>query len=168
MSEKQQARSVLVHCSDGWDRTSQVSALAQVLLDPFFRTVQGLCVLIDKDFVQFGHRFRSRSNYCNAGSSLDEDEAMEVASPTGGAPSNDTPSSIALSPRGPPPSYAKSKERSKGVSSDSDNSGIFLLFCDSLHQLVELYPHYFEYSSSFLVFLLDCYHGGYFGTFIND
>jgi len=25
---------VLVHCSDGWDRTSQLSALAQLLLDP--------------------------------------------------------------------------------------------------------------------------------------
>lgn len=27
----------LVHCSDGWDRTSQVCALAQLLLDPYFR-----------------------------------------------------------------------------------------------------------------------------------
>jgi len=28
---------VLVHCSDGWDRTSQLCALAQILLDPFYR-----------------------------------------------------------------------------------------------------------------------------------
>lgn len=27
----------LVHCSDGWDRTSQVCALAQLLLDPYYR-----------------------------------------------------------------------------------------------------------------------------------
>ena len=25
---------VLVHCSDGWDRTSQLSSLSQLLLDP--------------------------------------------------------------------------------------------------------------------------------------
>ncbi len=30
-------RSVLVHCSDGWDRTSQISSLAQLLIDPYFR-----------------------------------------------------------------------------------------------------------------------------------
>jgi myotubularin-related protein 1/2 len=28
---------VLVHCSHGWDRTSQVAALAQIFLDPFYR-----------------------------------------------------------------------------------------------------------------------------------
>ena len=28
---------VLVHCSHGWDRTSQVVAIAQVMLDPFYR-----------------------------------------------------------------------------------------------------------------------------------
>jgi hypothetical protein len=32
---------VLVHCSDGWDRTSQVCALAQLLLEPYYRTIEG-------------------------------------------------------------------------------------------------------------------------------
>ena len=34
----------LVHCSDGWDRTSQLTSLAQLLLDPFYRTITGLQV----------------------------------------------------------------------------------------------------------------------------
>ena len=30
--------SVLVHCSDGWDRTSQLTSLAMLLLDPYYRS----------------------------------------------------------------------------------------------------------------------------------
>jgi myotubularin-related protein 1/2 len=33
------ATSVLVHCSDGWDRTAQLCAIAQLILDPFFRAL---------------------------------------------------------------------------------------------------------------------------------
>lgn len=35
--------SVLIHCSDGWDRTSQLSSLAQLCLDPYYRYVFHLC-----------------------------------------------------------------------------------------------------------------------------
>lgn len=38
--------SVLVHCSDGWDRTAQVCSVASVLLDPYYRTLRGLMVRI--------------------------------------------------------------------------------------------------------------------------
>lgn len=33
-------RPVLVHCSDGWDRTPQIVASAQLCLDPYYRTVE--------------------------------------------------------------------------------------------------------------------------------
>jgi len=46
---------VLVHCSDGWDRTAQMSSLAQQLIDPYFRTIEGFLVLIDKEWISFGH-----------------------------------------------------------------------------------------------------------------
>ena len=54
---------VLIHCSDGWDRTSQLSALAQLCLDPYYRTLEGFMVLIEKDFVSFGHMFNYRSGF---------------------------------------------------------------------------------------------------------
>lgn len=36
--------SVLVHCSDGWDRTSQVCSLGSLLLEPYYRTMEGFMV----------------------------------------------------------------------------------------------------------------------------
>ncbi|KDE08774.1 hypothetical protein MVLG_00881 [Microbotryum lychnidis-dioicae p1A1 Lamole] len=54
---------VLVHCSDGWDRTSQLSALPQLCLDPYYRTAAGLAVLIEKDWLSYGHRFTDRTGF---------------------------------------------------------------------------------------------------------
>lgn len=60
------AVSVLVHCSDGWDRTSQLCSLAQVLLDPYYRTLQGFITLIEKDWLSMGHKFGDRcGNHIN-------------------------------------------------------------------------------------------------------
>ncbi len=33
-------RPVLVHCSDGWDRTPQLVALTELMLDSFYRTTK--------------------------------------------------------------------------------------------------------------------------------
>ncbi|XP_031168939.1 myotubularin-related protein 7b isoform X3 [Sander lucioperca] len=52
--------SVLVHCSDGWDRTAQACSVASILLDPYYRTIKGLMVLIERDWVCFGHKFSHR------------------------------------------------------------------------------------------------------------
>ncbi|KAM9313822.1 myotubularin-related protein 7b isoform 5-T5 [Pholidichthys leucotaenia] len=52
--------SVLVHCSDGWDRTAQACSVASLLLDPYYRTIRGLMVLIERDWVSFGHKFSHR------------------------------------------------------------------------------------------------------------
>lgn len=45
--------SCVVHCSDGWDRTPQLTALAQLMLDPYYRTMTGFAVLVEKVAVSF-------------------------------------------------------------------------------------------------------------------
>jgi protein tyrosine phosphatase len=56
---------VLVHCTDGWDRTAQLCALAQLLLEGRFRTIRGFQALIEKDWLSFGHMFARRMGHHN-------------------------------------------------------------------------------------------------------
>ncbi|KAM8952874.1 phosphatidylinositol-3,5-bisphosphate 3-phosphatase MTMR8 [Pelodytes ibericus] len=60
---KNENASVLVHCSDGWDRTAQVCSLASILLDPFYRTIKGFMVLIEKEWISLGHKFSQRCGH---------------------------------------------------------------------------------------------------------
>lgn len=54
---------VLVHCSDGWDRTAQTCSLASLFLDSYYRTLQGFQALIEKEWLSFGHKFTDRCGH---------------------------------------------------------------------------------------------------------
>ena len=71
----QEGRTVIVHCSDGWDRTSQVcsglfllstisyfSSGAALMLNPRYRTFEGFLSLIQKDWLSMGHKCADRLN----------------------------------------------------------------------------------------------------------
>jgi len=70
--------SVLVHCSDGWDRTAQICALAELLLDPYYRTIEGFEVLIEKEWISFGHKFLDRVGHLAPKSKNPSDEVSPV------------------------------------------------------------------------------------------
>ncbi|XP_069070705.1 myotubularin-related protein 3 isoform X3 [Pleurodeles waltl] len=65
-------RPVLVHCSDGWDRTPQITALSKLLLDPYYRTIEGFQVLVEMEWLDFGHKFADRCGHGETSDDLNE------------------------------------------------------------------------------------------------
>uniref|UniRef100_A0A0N5B465 phosphatidylinositol-3,5-bisphosphate 3-phosphatase n=1 Tax=Strongyloides papillosus TaxID=174720 RepID=A0A0N5B465_STREA len=56
-------KTVLVHCSDGWDRTAQITSIAMLMMDPYYRTINGFAILIEKEWCSFGHKFSHRCGH---------------------------------------------------------------------------------------------------------
>uniref|UniRef100_A0A0K2U3Q5 Lateral signaling target protein 2 homolog n=1 Tax=Lepeophtheirus salmonis TaxID=72036 RepID=A0A0K2U3Q5_LEPSM len=71
-----EGRPVIVHCSDGWDRTPQIVSLSQLLLDPYYRTCDGFRVLVEKEWLDFGHKMADRCGL--AGCSSDPNERSPI------------------------------------------------------------------------------------------
>ena len=69
---------VLVHCSHGWDRTAQVCAIAQLLLDPYYRTFEGFKVLIEKEWNSFGHAFQMRCGHSQDKVTRQDDQISQI------------------------------------------------------------------------------------------
>ncbi|NWW86503.1 MTMR9 protein, partial [Rhynochetos jubatus] len=65
----QEEASVLVHGAEGTDTTLLVTALAQVILDPSCRTLEGFQGLLEREWIEAGHPFHlrcARSAYSHA------------------------------------------------------------------------------------------------------
>jgi len=172
---------VLIHCSDGWDRTSQLSALAQIMLDPYYRTLEGFIVLVEKDWLSFGHMFRLRSGHLNhedwftvqkdafAGSKIQpgendgrNDAFQNVLS---GAkrffnPNKDDADLDAIS------ETASGKVVDDEATTPKMVSPVFHQFLDCTYQLVRQNPNRFEFNERFLRRLLYHLYSCQYGTFL--
>ncbi|KAJ8551451.1 hypothetical protein K7X08_021466 [Anisodus acutangulus] len=147
-----ESASVLVHCSDGWDRTTQLVSLASLLLDPYYRTIKGFQALVEKDWLAFGHPFSDRLG-------------MPTISGTFELSRQASTGSLPLSPMRQG-SGSSSSQVQNTSHAQNQNSPIFLQWVDCVSQLLRMYPFAFEFSSAFLVDLLDCMLSCRFGNFL--
>ena len=121
---------VLVHCSDGWDRTAQLVSLAQICLASRYRTIEGLIALIEREWLQAGHQFEKR---LARKAPLDTLISGQVAALT------------------------KVLDKFTGSNGDDQITNpqdefcpIFPQFLDCLLQLMRVYPQAFEYNRCLL------------------
>lgn len=152
---------VLVHCSDGWDRTAQLVSLAQLCLDPYFRTMKGFAVLIEKDWLSFGYQFQERHGLTLTNSSrfdlraphrdLDDDDDDEKAEQRPGSSFWDFTKSITA------------HFQANGI---SQTAPIFFQFLDCVWQLQRQFPERFEFQGAYLAEIVRETFSGTSGTFL--
>jgi len=184
---------VLIHCSDGWDRTSQLSALAQLMLDPYYRTIEGFIVLVEKDWLSFGHMFQLRSGHLSHESwfTVDNDALAGTAIRPG--ESDGRTDALGSVMAGAKRFWNKNigGEKDKDTSADADDtsalddakagtapvsedqatkprdvSPIFHQFLDATYQLLRQHPTRFEFNERFLRRLYYHVYSCQYGTFL--
>ena len=138
---------VLIHCSDGWDRTSQMSALAQLCLDPYYRTIRGFQVLIEKDWLSFGHKFLDRCGH------LSSERVFQYGS---GDESSQQAQAFLTSVQ----------NRLTGPSHLKEISPVFHQFLESVRQIQRQSPERFEFNERFLERIHFYLYSCQFGTFL--
>ncbi|TFK54732.1 phosphatases II [Heliocybe sulcata] len=142
---------VLIHCSDGWDRTSQLSALAQLCLDPFYRTMKGFMILVEKDWVSFGHKFLDRCGHLSS-----EKFFVAPVENTGGGGSAEAAQAF----------FASVQKRFASQADIKETSPVFHQFLESTWQVQRQFPERFEFNERFLRQLYYHLYACQFGTFL--
>lgn len=139
---------VLIHCSDGWDRTAQLSAVSQLCLDPYYRTTRGFQVLIEKDFVSFGHKFLDRSGHLSS--------EKFFLTPADAAGSSDVAQAL----------FASVQNRFSGNQHLKETSPVFHQFLEAVRNIHRQFPARFEFNELFLRDLHTHLYSCQFGTFL--
>ena len=60
--------SVLIHCPNGSDGSCVISSVAQIIMDPVYRTFEGFKTLVYKEWLFFQHNFVKKSALLLSGS----------------------------------------------------------------------------------------------------
>ena len=142
---------VLIHCSDGWDRTAQLSSLSQLCLDPFYRTIRGFQILVEKDWLGFGHRFLDRCGHLSS----EKFFVTPIENANGGT---DAKQALAF--------LTSVQNRIISPHHIKETSPVFHQFLESVRQIQRQFPQRFEFNEHFLHQLYYHLYSCQFGTFL--
>lgn len=142
---------VLIHCSDGWDRTSQLSSIAQLCLDPFYRTIRGFQILIEKDWVSFGHKFLDRCGHLSS-----EKFFVAPTETAGGGGGAEAAQAF----------FASVQNRFTSNNHIKETSPVFHQFLEAVRNIQRQHPDRFEFNEQFLRKLHYHLYSCQFGTFL--
>ncbi|KZO95777.1 phosphatases II [Calocera viscosa TUFC12733] len=143
---------VLVHCSDGWDRTAQLASIAELCLDPFYRTFRGFQILVEKDWLAFGHRFADRCGH------LSSEKFFITASGDVGTAPGGADAAQAF--------FASVQKQFTGQGHLKETSPVFHQFLECVRQIQRQYPTRFEFNELFLQKLHYHLYSCQFGSFL--
>ncbi|KAJ1986568.1 phosphatidylinositol-3-phosphatase ymr1 [Dimargaris cristalligena] len=135
----------LVHCSDGWDRTAQLTSISALCLDPYYRTLEGFAVLVEKEWVSFGHKFRDRCGH------LSHERYF-----------------VSLSANAAANTFSSMHNRFLKSSHEHETSPVFQQFLDCVYQLWTQFPRRFEFNEDFLLKLHYHVYSCQFGSFLGN
>ncbi|XP_006457859.1 hypothetical protein AGABI2DRAFT_215827 [Agaricus bisporus var. bisporus H97] len=142
---------VLIHCSDGWDRTSQLSSLSQLCLDPYYRTIKGFEILIEKDWLSFGHKFLDRCGHLSS----EKFFVSPIENPGSGSGTDAAQAFL-----------ASVQNRFASQQHIKETSPVFHQFLESVRQVQRQFPTRFEFNERFLRQLYYHLYSCQFGTFL--
>ena len=130
-----------------WDRTAQLSALTMLMFDPFYRTIRGFAILIEKEWLSAGHKVQVQLVcVCVCSNALASLRSLLVVLTD----------------------EVQFQDRMGHLHpwNESEMSPVFLQFVDCVWQLTRQYPCEFEFNSKMLIYILDHVSSGTYGTFL--
>ncbi|KAK2948804.1 putative Phosphoinositide 3-phosphatase [Blattamonas nauphoetae] len=160
------SQSILVHCSDGWDRTPALITLTMILSHPLYRSFSGFVGLIEREWSGFGHRFGTRS-----GTKLDVEwtiaglKAKRAQSTSNTRNEEQKGNRVRRTESHTTPRLPTNLSKS---AKESQVSSIFVQFLDCVFQLLVRHSDEFGFRQSLLRFFAKHASSGLFGSFLCD
>jgi hypothetical protein len=124
---------VLVHCPTGDDGSAVLCSLAQIIIDPYYRTFEGFRTLVYKEWLYYQHNFIKRS-------------ALLLQGADGGTVNGQIYSNVASDLK----ASRLQMQAWPNVNNCRDYAPYFIFFLDCVQQLLAMNIHHFQFTSYYL------------------
>ncbi len=129
-----------------------------MMMDSYYRTIKGFLVLIEKEWISFGHKFNERTGHGD--SNYKHDQRGELISKIYWGIKKAYQYDVVYTPLF---LCLLSTHLQTFVLGP-----IFLQFMDCVHQLLSQFPTSFQFNANLLIFILDSLYSCQFGNFLYD